>query len=173
MKNTLVERGLRWRGLGLVAALLFALLLPGCSDDSSDVGGAPRATIFVSVVPNPVIGVQNLLTGSVSAAYIVNIRELAGLGGTVQFVNSTVFDPENGVQVATNYFDSADLKVFVGTDRVEAGGELDVSQSVNYTLPDFRVVADMSVAVQLIDDRGSLINYTALVRIVPPEQPVP
>lgn len=173
MKNTLVERGPRLRGFALVAALLIALVLPGCSDDSSDVGGAPRAAIFVSLVPNPVIGVQNLLTGAVSAAYIVEIRELAGLGGTVQFVSSTVFDPESGVQVATNYFDSADLKVFVGTDRVEANGELDVSQSVNYALPDFRVNADMTVAVQMIDDRGSLINHSTLVRIVPPEQPAP
>lgn len=173
MKNTLVARGPRLRGFGLVAALLVALLLPGCSDDSPPVDGAVRAVIFVSVVPNPAIGVQNILTGSVSVAYIVQIRELAGLGGSVQFVSSTVFDPESGVQVATNYFDSADLKVFVGSDRVEANGELDVSQSVSYALPDFRVDADMTVAVQVIDDRGSLINASTLVRVVPPEQPVP
>ena len=171
MNNTLVERGRRLRGFGLVAALLIALLLPGCSDDSSDVEGAVRAVIFVSVVPNPVIGVQNFLTGAVSAAYIVKISELAGLGCTIQFVSSTVFDPESGLQAATNYFDSAALKVFVGTDRVEANGELDVTQTANYALPDARVNADMTVAVQVIDDRGSLINHSTLVRIVPPEQP--
>lgn len=172
MNNTLVERGRRLRGFGLVAVLLIALLLPGCSDDSSDVEGAVRSVILVSVVPNPVIGVQNFLTGAVSGAYIVKISERAGLGCTVQFVNSTVFDPESGLQVVpSNYFDSAALKVFVGTDRVEANSELDVTQTVNYTLPDARIEADMTVAVQVIDDRGSLVNHSTLVRIVPPEQP--
>lgn len=173
MKNMLRSRGPRWRGLGLTAALLAALLLPACGDDTSNLPDVPRAVIFVAVVPNPVIGTQNGLTGSVSAAYVVKISELAGLGATVNFVNSTVFDPETGIQAASSYFDAADLKVFVGTDRVEPNGELDVAQTVTYTLPDFRVLADLTVNVQAIDDRGSLINQSTLVSIVPPEQTAP
>ena len=169
MKNMLDSRGPRWRGLGATALLLTALLLPACSDNTTSIPDVPRAVILVGVVPNPVIGVQNTLTGSVSAAYVVQIRELAGLGGAVQFVSSTVFDPETGAQVATNYFDSANLKVFVGSDRVEPNGELEITQTTNYTLPDFAVEADLSVSIQAVDDQGNLINQSVLVPVVPPE----
>jgi hypothetical protein len=168
MKNMLDSRGPSWRGLGLTAVLLAALLIPACSDNTTSIPDVPRAVILVAVAPNPVIGVQNVLTGAVSAAYIVQIRELAGLGGTVNFVSSTAFDPDTGIQVATNYFDSADLKVFVGTDQIEPNGELDVSQTTNYVLPDFQVPADLTVSVQVTDDRGTLINQSTFVRIIPP-----
>ena len=170
MRNMLDSRGPRWRGLGLTAVLLAALLLPACDDSSTNLPDIPRSVILVTVVPNPVIGVQNALTGSVSAAYVVQIRELAGLGATITFVNSTVFDPETGVQVGASYFDSADLKVFIGSDRVEAQGELDVPQTVTYALPDARLEADLTVNVQAVDDQGGLINQSVLARVVPPPQ---
>jgi hypothetical protein len=163
------SRGPRWRGLGLTAVLLAALLLPACGDDTSNLPDVPRAVIFVEVEPNPVVGTQNFLTGSVSAAYVVKITELAGLGATINFINSIVFDPETGLQVSNDYYDSANLKVFVGTDRIEPGGELDVTRTASYTLPDFRVNADLTVSVQVLDDQGNLINYSTLVRVVPPE----
>jgi uncharacterized protein involved in high-affinity Fe2+ transport len=159
---------------GLILVLLGALLLPACSDTSTNVPGSGQAVIDVTVDPTPIIGAQNTLTGSVSAAYIVKIREVNGLGGEVQFVNSSVFDPETGVQVATNYFDSASLIVFVGTSRIESGGEMDVTQTVSYVLrspdglPDGRVEAYLTVNVQLVDDRGGLFNRSILVGIVPP-----
>jgi hypothetical protein len=105
----------------------------------------------------------------VSAAYVVTIREAAGLGGQINFVNSTVFDPSTGLQVTVNYFDSADLKVFVGTDRVDANGELKVAQTTSYVLPDFKVAANLTVNVQVADDQGTLINQSTLLPIVPPE----
>jgi hypothetical protein len=153
--------------VGLTLVLLGALLLPACSSNNpTDPGG--QAVIDISVTPNPVIGTQDPFSGSVSAAYVVNIREQGGLGGgQLQFVNSTVFDNESGLQVANSYFDSASLKVFVGTDRVEAGGELDVTQTVSYSLPDLSVAAVLSVAVQFVDDRGNLTNLSTLASIVP------
>jgi hypothetical protein len=169
MRNTFDSRGPRWRGLGLTATLLLALLLPACSDNTTNIPNVPRSTIVVGVEPNPVIGAQNVLTGSVTAGYVVQIREAAGLGATISFVSSTVFDPDTGIQVTTNYFDSANLRVFVGSDRVEAGGALDVTQTTTYALPDFRVNADMVVSIQAVDDQGNLINRSTLVRIVPPE----
>ena len=169
MKNTLTGRGRRRAGLGLLALLALALVIPACSDNNPTIPNIPRAGVVVTVEPNPVIGVQNVLTGSVSAAYVIVIRELAGLGGQIQFVNSTTFDPETGIQVSSSYFDSAALKVFVGTDRVEPEGEVTVTQTSNYTLPDFRVPADLTVNVQVLDDQGNLITQSILARIVPPE----
>jgi len=103
----------------------------------------------------------------VSATYRIKIQEVNGLGGQVQFINSTAFDPETGVQVAVTYWDSPDLLVFVGKDRIDALGELDVTQTVNYILPDGRVEADLTVAVQFVDDNGNTTNQSLLVRIVP------
>ena len=79
-----------------------------------------------------------------------------------------VFDPETGIQVSNNYFDSAALTVFEGTDYIEPQGQMNVTQSASYTLPDFRLVADLTVNVQVIDDNGNLINHSTLVQIVPP-----
>jgi hypothetical protein len=161
------SRGARGRGLGPIALLLAAVLLPACSDNPT-IPDIPRAAIVVEVDPNPITGVQNELTGSVTAAYVVRIRELAGLGATVNFVHSVVFDPETGLQVAGNYLDNANLKVFVGSDRVEGQGQLDVTSTISYTLPDFRIPADLTVNVQVIDDQGNLITQSTLVRVVAP-----
>jgi len=167
MKNTLTSRR-RWcRGLGLAFILLAASLLPSCNDSVSNVPGVVRAGLFVFVEPNPVIGTQDLV-GSVSAAFVVKIQELNGLGGTIQFVNSTVFDPETGLQVAITYWDSADLIVFVGTDRVDALGLLEFTQTTSYVLSDFRVDANLTINVQLVDDNGNVINVSFLAPIVPP-----
>lgn len=170
MKILFDSRGPRWRGLALTAALVASLLLPACQSDTGTIPDNPRAVITVTLEPNPVIGTQDAFTGSVSTAYIVQIREVAGLGATITFVNSTVFDPETGVQVGASYFDSADLKVFIGSDRVEAQGELDVPQTVTYALPDARLEADLTVNVQAVDDQGGLINQSVLARVVPPPQ---
>ena len=162
------SRGPWCRGRGLAAVLLGTLLLPACgSNNTTDPSG--RAVISLSVTPNPVISTQDPFTGSVSAAYVITIREEGGLGGSqIQFVNSTAFAPVTGAQVASSYFDSAALKVFVGTDRVEAGGEVEIRQTIAYTLPDLSVNAFLSVAVQFLDDQGNLSNLSMLVSIVPP-----
>jgi hypothetical protein len=167
MHNPSTSRGPWCRGLGLTVVLLGALLLPACSDDTPTDPGVGRTIFDIFVTPNPVIGVQNTLTGSVSAAYVITIRETGGLGGEIQFVNSTVFDPATGAQVAVNYFDSAALRVFVGTSRLEAESEIEITQTTDYSLQDLRVDADLTVAVQLLSDRGTLINQSILVPIVP------
>jgi hypothetical protein len=170
MKNALAIRRPRRRNLGLAFTLFAASLVPGCSDTVSNVPGVLRAVIVVTVEPTPVDGNRDPFSGSVSAAFVVKIQETNGLGGTVQFVNSTVFDPQTGLQAGVTYWDSADLIVFSGTDRVDAQGELDVTHSVNYALSDGRVEADLTVNVQVLDDNGNLSNQSILVPIVP--QPV-
>jgi hypothetical protein len=145
--------------------LLAALVLPACGEDTGTLPDVPRAAIMVTVEPNPVIGVQNLVTGAVSAAYKITITEMNGLGGEVNFVSSAVFDPVTGAQVALNYFDNADLKVFVGEDRIEPLGSLVVPQTINYILPDLARVATLTVNVQFKDDKSNLLNESVLVRI--------
>jgi hypothetical protein len=145
--------------------LACALAVPACSSNTPTTPNASRAIINVAVDPAPVPGTQNPLTGAISVAYKVVITEVNGLGGEVAFVSSQIYDPETGLQVALTYFDSADLVVFVGSKRVEALGTLTVPQTSSYVLPDFRKPAQLTVNVQLKDDRGNLLNQSVLVKI--------
>jgi hypothetical protein len=155
--------------LRLPFVLLLALLVPACGEDPPT-GGASRAAIEVTVDPNPVPPSQNQLTGAVSIGYRVTITETAGLGGEMLFVSAQVYDPETGLLHSLTYFDSADLIVFVGDKRVEAGGTLVVPQTTSYILPDFRVNALMAINVQMKDDNDNLINQSVLVKVEPPPQ---
>jgi hypothetical protein len=149
-----------------VALLLAAALLaPACGNNNVTLPDVSRAVLAVTVNPSPVPGTQNEVTGSVAAAYSVVITETGGLGGDMVFVSSQVFDPETGLMAAINYFDAADLIVFVGGKHVEPLGTLTVPQTTSYVLPDFRKPALLSVSVQMKDDRGNLINQSVLVKI--------
>jgi hypothetical protein len=155
----------------LLVAGSLALLVPACTSNTPTSGDAARATIVVTVDPNPITGTQNPLTFQVTASYKVVVTETAGLGGTLNFVSASVFDPATGVQVALNYFDAKDLLVFVGSDRIEPNGTVSVPQTTTFQLPDLSAAATLIVAVQLNDDRGSLLNASILVPIqAPPAQ---
>ena len=148
----------------LALALAAALLVPACGNNVTTPAGQ-RAVITVEVDPNPVPGSQSPLTGAISVGYKIVITETNGGGGKVLFVSSQIFDPESGAQVALTYFDSADLKVFVGSDTIEPRGTLTVPQTANYILTDYRKAAQMTVNVQVQGDQGLLINQAVLVRI--------
>jgi hypothetical protein len=156
----------RFRGL-LPSVVVPALLFSACGGNNpAGLPNVPNGVVQVVVAPDPVVGVQSPITGSVSLSYVITVTEVNGLGGVLQSVNSTVFDPETGLQYAVNYFDSNDLKVFVGTNRIDPLGSLDISQTMTYALPNLRVAAQLVVAVQFVDDRGSLQNQSILVPVV-------
>lgn len=158
----------RLHSLGVLAlTLLCVTLLPSCGEDNpTGLPNVSRAVIRIAVVPNPVEGSQSPITGTISAAFNVIVAEVNGLGGELNFISSTVFDPQTGAQVALNYFDDKDLAVFVGSKRIEPGGTLEIPTTLTYLLSDFRKEANLTVAVQFRDDRGNLINYSIFVKIV-------
>jgi hypothetical protein len=145
-------------------ALVLALLASACGNNVTLPSG-DRAVITVTVDPNPVPGSQNPLTGAISVAYKVVITEVNGGSGKVLFVSSQIYDPETGQQVASTYFDSSDLIVFVGSDTIDPRGTLTVPQTASYILPDYRKLAQLAVNVQMKDSRGTLINQSVLVKI--------
>ena len=149
----------------LAFVLLSALILPACGDDNNPTSEVARAAIAITVDPSPVPPSQNTLTGTVSIGYRITITELNGLGGELQFVASQVFDPETGLLASLNYFDGADLVVFVGKKRIDPGGSLVVPQTASYFLPDFRTHATLTVNVQLKDDHDNVINQSVLVKV--------
>jgi hypothetical protein len=154
----------------VAAALLAVAALIGLSACETGTGlpstpGVTNAQIALSVDPSPVVATQNSATKSVTAKFDVKIQELNGLGGDVVFLSMSVFDPESGAQAALVYFDGADLVVFVGSKRIEAKGTLVVPETASYSLPDGRKEATVTVAVQVRDDRGNLINRSVLAKI--------
>jgi len=147
------------------ALLAGALLAPACGNDNPTIPDVTRAALQVTVEPNPVTGTQDPLTLSVSAAFKITITETNGLGGEVQFVSASVFEPATGRQVALSYYDSTDLVVYQGSKRIEPLGQIVLQQSTSYTLSDFSKPAELVVTVQLKDDRTNLIYTSLLVKI--------
>lgn len=170
MSDTKIPRA---RRLAVLAPLALSLLLPSCGNNQPTLPDVIRAGLVVSVTPSPVPPSQNVLSGVISIGYLVTITEVLGLGGEILFVSAQVYDPETGLPAAPiTYFDGNNLIVFVGTNRIEAGGTMEVPQSTSYVLPDFRVNALLAVNVQMRDDRDNLVNQSILVKIEPPAEAV-
>jgi hypothetical protein len=149
--------------LGAVA--LAASLLSGCGNNNNTITSIPRAALTVSVDPAPVPPSQNVLTGVVSIGYKIHVTETAGLGGIMQFVSSSVYDPTTGQLLSLTYFDGDDLVVFVGTKRINPGETLTVPQTMSYALPDLSKNATLVINVQMLDDRDNTINQSVLVKV--------
>jgi hypothetical protein len=150
------------------AALLvaLALALPACSSSTPSVpGGVVRSVLALTVTPNP--AKTNLSSAPVLVVqYSVKVAETAGLGGEIQYVNSTLFNQATGGTLAFNNYDSSDILVFVGSKRLEGGKSIDVTQQLNYVLPaSTTVTAVLTVAVQLKDDHGNFVNQSILVPV--------
>ena len=154
----------RLRRPALIAALLAAAVLPSCGSDPVTVGTGARCFPVITVEPNPVIASQNLI-GSATAGYKITLTETGGLGGKFVFVNGSVFDPATGTLVALNYYDAADMVVFVGRERLEALESISFPQTASYTLPSLTKAATLTITVQLTDDRGNVVNASTLVPI--------
>lgn len=148
----------------LLLALAAAAALPACESDPIVIGTGSRAVLEVSVEPNPVTATQSSI-GSVSASYKITITETNGLGGEFVFVNGSVYDPETGKLVATNYYDRDDMTVYVGSKRIEALGSVTLTQSASYQLASLGKAATLVVSVQLKDDRTNLVNASNLFKI--------
>jgi hypothetical protein len=156
----------RLRRVALLApAVAAALLLPSCNEDTGNLPDVATSVVQLTVDPNPVPGLQNVLTGSVTASYKITLQEFAGLGGNVEFVSSSVYEPTTGQLLILNYYDAADLKVFVGSDRLEPKGTLVIAHSVTYTLSDLTKATNVSVVAQIRDDRDNLHYKTLLVPV--------
>ena len=153
------------RHLRAGAVALLALLAFACGSSTPTITDVARAALTVTVQPTPVPPTQDVLTGSCSVSYKITLTETAGLGGTVQFVSSQIFDPATGQLLSLTYFDSDDLTVFVGKNRIDPGGTLVVPQTGTYILPDLSKNATLVVSAQMKDDRDNLINQSVMVKV--------
>jgi hypothetical protein len=158
----------RTRASTFSLAVAAALLLSACADNTPNPTDVARAVIFVSVDPTPVIAVASTRIGATfSARFKAVIKETAGQGGEVRGVRATLYDEVTGVPVGFLFYDTADMIVFVGEERVEAGGTLEVPIQIDYAIPgDINAkAARLHVSVDLEDDKGNAVNASALVKV--------
>jgi hypothetical protein len=164
-----VKKPQRTSGLPSVAAALLVglLALTSCETGTGlpTITGVTNSQIAVTVDPSPIVATQNTATKAVTAKFAIKIQELNGLGCEVTFVSAAVYDPTTGAELSLVYFDGNDLVVFVGTKRIEAKATLSVPETLSYVLADGSKAASVSVAVQVKDDRGNLINRSLLAKI--------
>jgi len=155
------------RVLRFLAAASF-LVMVACSTNNPSPTSVPRAVITVGTDPNPVPAVSATRVGTAySARFKVVIKEIAGQGGEVQSVTSTLYEDSSGVIVGLVTYDTSALIVFVGEERVEANGTLEVPIQIDYTNPSDVTVpaARLHVLVNLKDDRDNVVSASALVRV--------
>ena len=155
----------RTRRLFAAAAILLAT---SCGNNGSSPTGVLRAVISVTTDPNPIPAVASSRVGAAfSARYKVVIKELAGQGGEVQAVNSTLYDEVTGLIVGLVNYDSSDLIVFVGKNRVEANGTLEIPIQIDYLIPSDSTLkaARLQVLVNVKDDRDNAVSSSVLVKV--------
>jgi hypothetical protein len=149
-------------------AVASILLASGCGSDPVSPTDIERAVITVNTDPNPIPAVASTRVGTAySARFKVVIKELAGQGGEVQAVNTTLYDDLSGAIVGLVNYDTSDLLVFVGQKRLEANGTLEVPIQIDYAIPSDPSLkaARLHVFVQVKDDRGNNVTSSALVKV--------
>jgi len=149
-------------------AVAAALLAPACGSNTPSPTDVERAAITLSVDPTPVVAVASNRFGTTfSARFKVVIKETAGQGGEVQAVKTTLYDEVSGFPVGVVNYDSADLLVFVGAKRVEAGASLEVPIQIDYVIPSDATAkaARLNAIVELKDDKGNAVTASILVKV--------
>jgi len=149
----------------LGAAVLAALT--GCGSDSPTIPtDVAQAVIAVTVKPNPITApVTNAVGPIYTAGWTVIVTETAGLGGMVTAVKSSVYDAATGALVGTYNYDDKDLLVFVGTNRIEGKGSIEVPQQLSYVLSAGKTSALLTVVVNFRDDKQHAFETSILVKI--------
>ena len=127
-----------------------------------------RAVLVLSVTPNPVTATITNVVGPVyTTQWTTKIQETAGLGGFVQQVKASIYDNATGILVSTTVFDDKDLIVFVGTNRIDPNGSIEVPQQVSYQLSVNQSEATLTVDVTFKDDKGFTQEPSFLAKIIP------
>ena len=155
--------------------LLPSLLLSfsvGCGDAGSPAAptltpapSPPAASLSIAVRPDPVLAAD---TGDpdapLRAEWQVRISEGSGVGGRLSFVNATLRDGASGAEAEPSgvvSMGAGDIVAQAGTNRVEPGGSLTVTQALQYDLPSGGRAGILTVTVQFVDDAGNLISRSA------------
>ena len=149
-----------------VIALTAILPFASCGSSPTTPSTGIAAIVTLTVTPNPITSViTNTLGPTYTATWTTTMTESGGVGGLVTLVQATVFDDATGKQVASTSYDSNDLLVFVGKNRLEASGILQVPLQVSYGLTTLNRAATLTIFTTVKDDKGFTANSSLLVKI--------
>jgi hypothetical protein len=151
------------RALCCAAALA---VLASCGSSPTTPSTGLRAIVTLSVTPNPITAViTNAFGPTYTATWTLTMTESGAVGGTVQLMRASVFDNVTGNLVAATNYDSSDLLVFVGKNRLEAGGTLEVPLQVSYVLSTLDRAATLTILTSVKDDNGNTVDSSLLVKL--------
>ena len=152
------------RALFCVAAIA-PLASCGSSSPTSPSTGA-RAVVTLTVTPDPIVAViTNTIGPTYTATWTLKLTESGAVGGTVQLMRASVFDEASGRLVAVTNYDYKDLIVFVGKNRLEAKGTLEIPLQISYVLSTLNRAATLTIFTTVKDDNGNLVESSILVKI--------
>ena len=121
-----------------------------------------QAAVTLSLVPSPIDAVVPA-DGSTpwSAAWTLSIRETTGIGGAIDFVRATLADA-NGVSIAETELDAGEVGAQLGgSNRIGGGSGHEIPMNLNFDFPADSHSGDLTVTVQLSDDRGNTVSAAA------------
>ena len=138
----------------IIAAIALTLVV-GCGSDSSPAAPSPpsRASITISVSPDPGTAQASSDPDFVwEVEFTVTVRESAGVGATVNFINLTTEGD------AVNY--GSDLIISAaGTNHVNARGSLEIPLALFYTSTTTGGSAfETTLVADCTDERGNTIT---------------
>jgi hypothetical protein len=146
------------------AAALAPLASCGSSPTTPSTGAI--AVVTLTAKPDPIVSViTNTFGPTYTATWTLTMTESGAVGGTVQLMRASVFDNATGKLVAATNYDSNDLLVFVGKNRLEASGTLDVPLQVSYILSTLDRSATLTLFTTVKDDRGNSVDSSLLVKL--------
>jgi hypothetical protein len=150
-----------WLAVSLVAAVV------GCSNDngtSSTPLAPPGTVIELAVTPLPSIVPA---TKSTDAAYswqiswTTEVRDTAGVAGSVNFMQLTIKDQQVG------FLNAGQIASLAGSTAVPANGALRVPITLRYILPGNGKTANLTITANVTDSGGHIVVASGTLVIVP------
>lgn len=120
-----------------------------------------QAAITLSVSPSPVDAVVALEGEPWSADWTITVRETSAVGGDIDFVRGMLRDAAGATIAETELDASAISEQLGGSNHIRGGSTQDLLMSLNFDFPVDAGSGDLSVTLQLTDERGNVVSTTA------------
>jgi hypothetical protein len=157
-------------GVGGGAAVALAAASGG--SDSSTTPSTPstpsatQARIEASIAPNPI---NAQASGNAEFPWRIDfeviIRETAGIGGNIDFINTTLRNVATGAETRAVNFGADEIVGRAGTNNVNGGGSLTVPLALRYRLSGGARAAVLIAEIRFTDNRGNVITTVAQANI--------
>jgi hypothetical protein len=171
--------GMSGKTVGIIAgvgggAAVVALAAGGGGDSGTTTGPstpstpttASRANIEASIAPNPMIAEAS---GDPDfpwrVSFEITVRETAGLGGNIDFINTTLRNVATGTETRGLNWGAGDVIDRAGTNHVNGRGSLTVPLALRYRLSGGERRAILFAEIRFTDDRGNSMTEMAQANI--------